>query len=111
MSIYTCPHCGEKTFNPFTKAIAGQMNSKGRECKNCGTRCVNGKGATVFNAIYSLIGIIAVVYTYLHPDKFIVGDVNYEVFVVIGIILSMFLVPRIVNAFCFKMEESIRLNY
>ena len=51
MSIYTCPHCGEKTFNPFTKAIAGQMNSKGRECKNCGTRCVNGKGATVFNAI------------------------------------------------------------
>ena len=111
MSIYTCPHCKEKTFNPFTKAIAGQMNSKGRECKNCGTRCVNGKGATVFNAIYSLIAIIGVVYTYLHPENFAVGDVNYEIFVVAGIILSMLLVPRIANAFFFKMEESIRLNY
>ncbi|MDE6427236.1 MAG: hypothetical protein K2K89_14030 [Ruminococcus sp.] len=111
MNIYTCPHCGEKTFNPVTKALAGQMNSKGRRCPECNTRCVNGKGATIFNAIYSLIAIVGVVYTYLHPENFAVGDVNYEIFVVAGIILSMLLVPRIVNAFCFKMEESIRLDY
>lgn len=111
MSIYSCPHCKEKTFNPFTKAMAGQMNSKGRVCKNCGTRCVNGKGATVFNAIYTLIAFAGVVYTYLHPENFASGDVNYEIFVVIGLILSIVLIPRLVNAFCFKLTEAIRLNY
>lgn len=91
--------------------MAGQMNSKGRVCKNCGTRCVNGKGATVFNAIYTLIAFAGVVYTYLHPESFAAGDVNYEIFVVAGLILSIFLIPRLVNAFCFKLTEAIRLNY
>lgn len=91
--------------------MAGQMNSKGRVCKNCGTRCVNGKGATVFNAIYTLIAFAGVVYTYLHPESFAAGDVNYEIFVVAGLILSIFLIPRLVNAFCFKLIEAIRLNY
>ncbi|MDE5582595.1 MAG: hypothetical protein K2J08_02670 [Ruminococcus sp.] len=109
MSIYRCPHCGEKTFNPFTKAVAGQLNSKGRPCKKCGVRCVNGKGATVFNMLYCLVAFAGVVYTYLHYEKFAVGDVNYEIFVVAGLILSIILVPRIVNAFCFRMEEAIRL--
>lgn len=111
MSIYTCPHCGEKTFNPITKALAGQMNSKGRRCPKCNTRCVNGKGATVFNALYCLVAFVGVVYTYLHYEKFAVGDLNYEAFVVAGLILSIFLVPRIVNAFCFRMTEAIRLDY
>ena len=43
-SIYTCPNCGEKTFNPWTKALAGQLNSKGRPCPNCGTRVTNDNG-------------------------------------------------------------------
>ena len=32
-SIYTCPHCGEKTFNPITKAFAGGLHTRGAVCK------------------------------------------------------------------------------
>lgn len=103
MSIYTCPHCGEKTFNPFTKALAGQLNSKGKPCKNCGTRCVNGKGATIFNAVYCLCAFALVIYIYLHPTIF-------EILEVIGLLLSMLIVPKLVNAFFFKMTEAIRLD-
>ena len=35
-SIYDCPYCGKKSFNPLTKALAGNMNTKGRVCKACG---------------------------------------------------------------------------
>lgn len=103
MSIYTCPHCGEKTFNPLTKAFAGQLNSKGRCCPKCGKRCVNGKAATTFNAIYCLAAFIGVIITYLYPPY-------HEVLIVIGLLASMYIVPKIVNAFCFKMAESIRIE-
>ncbi len=103
MSIYTCPHCGERTFNPITKALAGQLNSKGRKCPKCGKRCVNGKGATIFNAIYSLAAFALVVYIYLHPTI-------YEIPAVICLILSVFIVPRLVNAFFFRLVEAIRLE-
>lgn len=102
MSIYTCPHCGEKTFNPLTKALAGQLNSKGRNCPECGKRCVNGVGATIFNAVYCLAAFALVVYIYLHP-------VQYEILIYIGLFASMLIVPRIVNAFCFKLAQAIRI--
>ncbi len=104
MSIYTCPHCGEKTFNPLTKALAGQLNSRGRKCPNCGKRCVNGKGATTFNAIYCLLAFAGVVYTFLTA-------IPYEIPIVIALIASIVIVPRIVNGFFFKMTEAIRIDY
>lgn len=103
MSIYNCPHCGEKTFNPLTKALAGQLNSKGRKCPKCGKKCVNGKGATIFNAIYSPAAFAGIVYTYLHPTI-------YEILIVLGLFLSMLIVPRLVNAFFFKMAQAIRTD-
>lgn len=102
MSIYTCPHCGEKSFNPLTKALAGQLNSKGRPCPKCGKRCVNGKGATIFNAIYSLIAFILIVITFLYA-------IPGEIIIVAILLLSICVVPRLVNAFFFKLDESIRL--
>jgi len=109
MSIYTCPHCGKKTFTPIKKAFAGQLNSTGKPCMECGKLCVNGTGATIFNAVYCLIAFVFVIIIYLNGTK------NewmffHEVPMVIGILLSMYVVPKLVNAFFFKLEPSIRIN-
>ncbi len=109
MSIYICPCCGKKGFNPYTKGMAGQLNSKGKPCKVCGKRCVNGKGATIFNAVYCLLAFIAVVVLFLISQNYYFLAIR-EIPLYIVIIFSMFAVPRLVNAFFFKMTESIRLD-
>lgn len=93
----------------MTKALAGKMNSKGKPCKHCGTRCVNGKGATIFNAVYSVIVIVFMVWCFLYsPRNEVLGFIEVPLFALL--ILSEFIVPAVVNAFFFKMEESIRLD-
>ena len=109
MSIYTCPHCGKKGLTPLTKALAGKMNSKGKPCRHCGTKCVNGKGATIFNAVYSAIVIVVMVAYFLNSQHYDALAIR-EIPVFILLILSEFIVPAVVNAFFFKMEESIRLD-
>ncbi len=109
MSIYTCPHCGKKAFGPLKKALAGQMNSKGKPCSHCGGLCVNGKGATIFNAVFSLAAIIAMVWVFLNAGR-IPFVAFWEVPIQIGIVLSLLIIPRLVNAFFFKMTESIRIG-
>lgn len=97
-SIYKCPCCGEKTFTPWTKALAGQLNSKGRPCTNCGERITNGKGATVFNAIFSVAMFAFIVYAFF----------NTLYLWMIPAILTEKIVPRIVNAFFFRLDVSQR---
>ena len=86
------------------------MNSKGKPCMQCGKLCVNGVGATCFNAIYSLICFIAVIVIYLNAPKYEWLN-SYEAVIVVGIIASYFVIPKLVNSVLFKLHESIRLNY
>ncbi len=109
MSIYTCPNCGKKAFGPATKAMAGRMNSKGKPCQNCGKLCVNGKGATIFNFVFSLIGIIAMLVIYLaQPYSDFLK--YYEMPIQASIVVALLVIPRIVFAFCFRLHQSIRIE-
>lgn len=107
MSIYNCPNCGKKTFNPLTKALAGQLNSIGRNCPHCGKRLVNGRAATTFNAIFSLICFGLIVFTYLKAPE-ISWLAPIEFYVVTGLILIKIIVPRIVWAFFFRLEPAVK---
>lgn len=85
------------------------MKSKGKPCPKCGMLCVNGKGATIFDAIYCLVAFIFVIYVYLNGTK---NEWWYyhEWPIVFGLVMSMLIVPRIVHAFFFKLTESIRID-
>ncbi len=109
MSIYNCPNCKNKTFNPLTKALAGQLNSIGRNCPHCGKRLVNGKGATIFNAIFSLICFALIVLVYLKAPK-IQWLSPIEGQVVLALIAIKIIVPRIVWAFFFRLEPAIKMG-
>ena len=113
-SIYNCPHCGKKSFNPWKKAFAGQLNSPGKVCMECGRKAVNGKGATIFNAVYSTIAFALIVVIYLKAPSLIGTSLDwvgvYELFINIGLLISKFVVPRLVNAFFFRLEPAIRIE-
>lgn len=119
MSIYNCPHCGKKTFNPISKAFAGQLNSHGKPCKECGRLCVNGTAATIFNAAYCIIAFICVILVYLkapvwyenYQSGFLRQVAEVEILAEIILILSIIFVPRLVNAFFFKLEPAIKKDF
>ena len=86
------------------------MNSKGKPCKFCGKRCVNGKGATVFNAIFSVLIFVCFVTLYLVSQNYTFLAIR-EIPLMLLLLIAEFLVPKIVNAFFFKMTEAIRLDF
>lgn len=108
-SIYKCPCCGEKSFNPLTKAMTGTMKSKVKCCPKCGKRCVNGKGAAAFAALYYTVSFLFLIFVFFHGQDNYCWD-THEVPLVPALMLNMYLVPKIVNGFCFRMMETVRTD-
>lgn len=102
-SIYNCPHCGEKTFNPLTKAMAGGLNSRGRVCTSCGRRCCNGQASTVLNAVVYVIALAGVVLSYLFVNNDLLAFA-----LMAGCILAAFLICKVFDAFFMPMTKVIR---
>lgn len=111
-SIYECPHCGEKTFNPITKAFAGQINSHGRVCKNCGRHCCNGMGSTIFHTITNLIALALSVFCYLTDKGVDINIVGLQIrgaFPIIFLaILAAFVLNKIFDAFFLPLTSPAR---
>lgn len=102
-SIYNCPHCGEKSFNPLTKAMAGGLNSRGRVCKACGRRCCNGQVSTIVNAVIYVIALVGVIYCYLMIDS------NLWAFLLMaGCIAAAFVLTKLFDAFFMPLVRVIR---
>ncbi|MBR2284848.1 MAG: hypothetical protein IJ874_10605 [Ruminococcus sp.] len=122
MGIYNCPHCGKKSFDPIKKANAGQLNSRGKPCSECGRLCVNGKGATIFNALFSLVMFALIIVIYMKApvwyenynngagNGFLYWVACREMLAVVVLLLAKILVPRIANAFFFRLEPAIRVE-
>jgi uncharacterized protein (DUF983 family) len=101
-SIYACPHCGKKTFNPLTKALAGGMNTKGRVCQSCGRRAVNGKASAIVRTILMLVAVVIVFAVYL----FVSSNIAY--LIMIGAIAGAWLLSLLFDAFCCPLVKVVR---
>lgn len=102
-SIYNCPHCGEKSFTPITKAMAGGLNSQGKVCKSCGRRCCNGKVSTLVNAVVYVAALVGVVLSYLFIDNNILAYALMASFIV-----GAWLLCRVFDAFFMPLTKVIR---
>ena len=92
---YTCPHCGEKTFSPLQKALAGSYRSVGKPCPKCGKKCCNGMGSIYFESIVSAIALIASLMVYFHFDS---SQKQFSTLLIVAFILG----SRVLN-FLFRM--------
>lgn len=102
-SIYACPHCGKKTFNPLTKALAGGMNTKGRVCQACGRRAVNGKVSTIVRTVLMLIAIVIIFITY-----FIENNNTRAYLIMAGTIVAAWLLSMLFDAFFCPLMKVVR---
>ncbi len=103
-SIYTCPHCGSKSFNPITKAFAGGYHTRGRVCRECGLRCVNGKASMIFSAIVYLIAVVIVFYLYFKIADASVWGYIYTVITIV----AAYVLCRLFDAFIGPLDKAIR---
>ena len=107
MSIYDCPHCGEKTFTPLTKALAGPKCGapvlSHRACKACGRKCVNGQVSAVIRMLLSLLmgaGVLASI--------LFVEDTVTAMLCIVGAVLLYVLLNGLINAFFFPLIKAVR---
>ena len=101
-SIYDCPYCGKKSFNPLTKALAGNMNTKGRVCKACGRRAVNGKTSAIVRMVLMVVAIIIVFVTY-----FIESSDAKAYLIMAGTIIVAWLLSMLFDAFFCPLEPIV----
>ncbi len=106
-SIYTCPHCGEKSFNPWTKAFAGSLRTKGTPCKSCGLRCVNGVPSMIFSAIVYLAALVLVM-CYYFQVLFPTAMFFEECLLTIGTLAAAFVLTHLFDAFFGPLVSVIR---
>ena len=102
-SIYDCPYCGKKSFNPLTKALAGNMNTKGRVCKACGRRAVNGKTSAIVRTVLMVVAIIIVFATY-----FIENSDAKAYLIIAGTIIVAWLLSMLFDAFFCPLTKVVR---
>ena len=101
-SIYTCPHCGAKSFNPIKKAFTGGLNSKGRVCTNCGHHCVNGKGSMIFSAVVYIVAFVYVIYVYFQENS------NWSYIMMAAAVVAAYVLCRLFDAIFGPIEKPIR---
>lgn len=116
MSIYECPYCHEKTFNPLTKAFAGAINTKGRACPNCGRKCTNSIGSSIFHTIVDAIVLIAAIVFYVQDIDFgikiSIGGTSFKgsYVLIAGMIVAAFIINKIFDAFFLPLAKSARVD-
>ena len=102
---YTCPHCGEKTFTPLQKAMAGSLRGTGKSCPNCQKKCCNGMASICFDSIISVIMLIAIWVIYIHSD----ADTKIQSSILIAVIIAgRFLLSFLFRMFFGKLVQPIR---
>lgn len=106
-SIYTCPHCGEKSFNPLTKAFAGSLRTRGTPCKVCGLRCVNGVPSMIFSAIVYL-AVLVLVLCYYFQVLFPNATLFEECLLTLGTLAAAFVLTHLFDAFFGPLVSVIR---
>ena len=103
MFSFQLPSC-KATLPPIKKAFAGNPQSKGTVCPNCGKRCTNDIHSAIFHVIVDVIVLAFVVFTYIKIDT------TDGLYYMIGAIAGAFLITRIGDAIFFKLVPAIRLN-
>ncbi len=101
---HTCPHCGEKTFTPIQKALAGSLRSSGKPCPGCGRKCCNDMKSIYFSTIVSLFMLIACVMIYLFSTDKVLSTV-----LILVIIAARFVLVFLFDMFFGKLTKPIRL--
>ena len=100
---FACPHCGQKTFTPIQKALCGGMSSKGKNCPECGGRCVNGKASLIFRTIMMLAAAIMIFYTYFTHTS--LSQIFWFGFLPL---IAAYIICFLFDMFCGKLIEAIK---
>ena len=104
---HECPHCGEKCISPLKKAFAGNQQSKGTVCPNCGKRSTNDMHSSIFHIVIDLIALAIVIFIYLADED---NETFESFYYMAGAILGAFVITHVVDAFVFKLVPAIRLD-